>query len=30
MIQAGPVHTGMCATPAGMLDRVFAEQVAIP
>ncbi|MEZ4496197.1 MAG: DUF3037 domain-containing protein [Thermomicrobiales bacterium] len=29
MIQAGPVHTGMCTTPAGMLERVFAEQVAI-
>lgn len=28
MIQAGPVHTGVCATPEAMLDRVFAEQVA--
>lgn len=28
MIQAGPVHTGVCATPEAMLERVFAEQVA--
>jgi hypothetical protein len=29
MIQAGPVHTGICNTPEQMLDRVFAEQVAV-
>ncbi len=29
MIQAGPVHTGVCATPETMLERVFAEQVAL-
>jgi hypothetical protein len=28
IIQAGPVHTGMCAEPDTMLERVFAEQVA--
>lgn len=30
MIQAGPVHTGVCSAPETMLDRVFAEQVASP
>ena len=30
MIQAGPVHTGVCAEPASMLDRIFSEQVASP
>lgn len=29
IIQAGPVHTGMCTDPERMLKRVFAEQVAI-
>lgn len=29
MIQAGPVHTGRCSQPDQMLERVFAEQVAI-
>jgi hypothetical protein len=29
MIQAGPVHTGICSDPETMLARVFAEQVAI-
>lgn len=29
MIQAGPVHTGICASPDRMLERVFAEQVAV-
>ena len=29
MIQAGPVHTGFCTTPERMLERVFAEQVAV-
>jgi hypothetical protein len=28
IIQAGPVHTGMCTEPDTMLERVFAEQVA--
>jgi hypothetical protein len=28
IIQAGPVHTGICADPDTMLERVFAEQVA--
>ena len=30
MIQAGPVHTGLSATPEAMLDRIFSEQVAAP
>ena len=29
MIQAGPVHTGLCAAPELMLERVFQEQVSI-
>jgi hypothetical protein len=29
MIQAGPVHTGLCASPEQMLERVFDEQVAV-
>jgi hypothetical protein len=29
MIQAGPVHTGICGTPEKMLERVFEEQVAV-
>lgn len=29
MIQAGPVHTGLCSTPERMLERVFDEQVAV-
>jgi len=30
LVQAGPVHTGFCADPAATLDRLFAEQVALP
>lgn len=29
MIQAGPIHTGICSTPEKMLERVFEEQVAV-
>lgn len=29
IIQAGPVHTGICTTPDKMLERVFEEQVAV-
>jgi hypothetical protein len=30
LVQAGPVHTGFCHDPAATLDRLFAEQVALP
>lgn len=30
MIQAGPVHTGVCHTPEAMLGRIFSEQVVVP
>lgn len=30
VIQAGPVHTGLCDDPAGVVDRLFAQLVAPP
>jgi Protein of unknown function (DUF3037) len=30
VIQPSPVHTGLCEDPAAMLDRLFAELVALP
>jgi hypothetical protein len=30
IVQPGPVHTGICADPAGRLDRLFAQLVALP